>query len=76
LDGGSTRRKAATYKQNNTNRDIHASSVFRAHDPSVRADEDSSYPRPRGHWDRRRFLYVQIKFSWHKENKQNRIYSL
>jgi hypothetical protein len=32
--------------------DIHASRGIRIHDPSVRADEDSSCPRPRGHCDR------------------------
>jgi hypothetical protein len=57
LDGGSARRKAATYTQNNTNieqthTDIHALSEIRTHDPSVRASEDSSCPRPRGHCDR------------------------
>jgi hypothetical protein len=41
----STRRKAATYTQNNTNEelthtDIDASSGIRTHDPSVRAGED------------------------------------
>jgi hypothetical protein len=30
---------------------IHASSGFRNHDPSVRAGEDDSCLRPRGHWD-------------------------
>jgi hypothetical protein len=32
--------------------DIHASSGIRTHDPSVRASEDSSCFRPRGHCDR------------------------
>jgi hypothetical protein len=32
--------------------DIHASSGVRTHHPSVRAGEDSSCPRPRGHCDR------------------------
>jgi hypothetical protein len=41
LDGGSARRKAATYTQDGTNTeqthtDIHASSGVRTHDPSVR----------------------------------------
>jgi hypothetical protein len=40
------------HTQNNTNTDIHASSVIRNHDPSVRAGEDSSCLRPRGHCDR------------------------
>jgi hypothetical protein len=32
--------------------DIHASSGIRTHDPSVRAGEDGSCPRTRGHCDR------------------------
>jgi len=31
---------------------VHASSGFRTHDPSVRAVEDRTCLRPRGHWDR------------------------
>jgi len=31
---------------------IHASSVIRTHDPSVRAAEDSTCLTPLGHWDR------------------------
>jgi hypothetical protein len=54
LDGGSARRKASTYTQNNTNTDIHALSWFRTHDPSVRASEYSSCLRPRSHCDRQR----------------------
>jgi hypothetical protein len=47
---GSARRKAATYTQNKrTHTDIHALSGIRTHDPSVRADEDGSCLRPRGH---------------------------
>jgi hypothetical protein len=57
LDGGTARRKAATYTQKNTNTelthtDIHASSEIRTHDPSVRAGEDGSCLSPRGHCDR------------------------
>jgi hypothetical protein len=57
LDGGSGRRKAATYTENNTNTewtntDIHAWSGIRTHDPSVRAGEDGSCVRPRGHSNR------------------------
>jgi hypothetical protein len=33
LDGGSARRKAATYTQNNTNTDIHALSGIQTHYP-------------------------------------------
>jgi hypothetical protein len=36
------------------NTDIHALSGIRAHDPSVQAGEDFSYPRPRGHYSRLR----------------------
>jgi hypothetical protein len=32
--------------------DIHALMGIRTHDPSVRASEDSTCLRPRGHWDR------------------------
>jgi hypothetical protein len=51
------RRKAATYTQDNTNRelthtDIHASSWIRTHDVSVRAGEDGSCLRPPSHCDR------------------------
>jgi hypothetical protein len=39
--------------------DIHALSWIRTHDPSVRASEDDSWPRPRGHCDRpRALLYI------------------
>jgi hypothetical protein len=44
-------RKAATYTQNK-HTDIHASNGIRTHDPSVRASEDNSWLRPRGHCDR------------------------
>jgi hypothetical protein len=58
LDGGSARRKAATYTQNNTSTelthtDIHALSGIQTQDPRVRASEDSSCLTPRGHCDRR-----------------------
>jgi hypothetical protein len=54
LGRGSVRRKAATYTQSNTNTeerhtDTHALSGIRTHDPSVRAAEDGSCHRPRGH---------------------------
>jgi hypothetical protein len=60
LYGGSARRKASTYTQNNTNRinahntDIRALSGIRTYDPSVRASEDSSCLRPCGHCDQRK----------------------
>jgi hypothetical protein len=57
LDGGSARRKVSTYTQNNTNTelmhtDIDALSGIRTHNPSVRAGEDGSCLRLRGHSDR------------------------
>jgi hypothetical protein len=57
LDRGSALLKAATYTQNNTNRinthtHIHASSGIVTHDLSVRACEDGSCLRSRGHFDR------------------------
>jgi peptide methionine sulfoxide reductase MsrA len=57
LDRGSAHRKASTYTQNNTNTerthtDIHDLSEIQTHDPSVRASEDSSCLRLRGHCDR------------------------
>jgi hypothetical protein len=57
LDECSACRKAAIYTQGNTNRintdtNIHALSGIRTHDPSVRANEYSSYLRPRGDCDR------------------------
>jgi hypothetical protein len=57
LNGGSARRKSATYIQNKTkreqtHRDIHASSGVRTHDPSIWADENSSCFSPHGHCDR------------------------
>jgi hypothetical protein len=52
MDGGSARRKTATYAQNNTNTDNHALSGIRTHDLSVRAGEDGSCLRPRRHCDR------------------------
>jgi len=38
--------------QKNADTLIHASSWIRTHDPSVRAAENSTHLRPRGHWDR------------------------
>jgi hypothetical protein len=49
MDGGSARRKACTYTQNKRNTDIHVMSGIRTLDPSIRANEDSSCIRPRGH---------------------------
>jgi hypothetical protein len=41
------------HKHRITHTDIHALSVIRTHNPSVRASEDNSCLRPRGHCDRR-----------------------
>jgi hypothetical protein len=59
------RRKAATYTQDSTNTeqthtDIHASNEILSHDPSVRANEDISCLRSRGHCDRSTFS-LEIK---------------
>jgi hypothetical protein len=49
------------HRINAHNTDIHASSEIRTHDPSVRASEDSSCLRPRGHCDwLRQFPYYNI----------------
>jgi hypothetical protein len=42
--------------------DIHASSGIRTHEPSVRAGEDSSCLKPRGHRDRPIFCTVHFKY--------------
>jgi hypothetical protein len=57
LDGGSARRQASTYTQNNTkteqmHTDIHASRGIRTHDFSDLAVEDGSWLRPHSHRDR------------------------
>jgi hypothetical protein len=44
--------QAEQYKHRIKHTDIHALSGIRTHDPSVRASEDSSCLRPRGHCDR------------------------
>jgi hypothetical protein len=68
VDGGSARRKAATYTQDSTNieythKDIHASSGIRTHNPNVRASEDSSRLRPRGHCDRHTTMYREQSYN-------------
>jgi hypothetical protein len=67
LDGGSARRKASTYTEQNKHRinaynpDIHSLSGIRTHDPSIRENEDSPCIRARGHCDRHlRCMYVLI----------------
>jgi hypothetical protein len=47
------------HRINADNTDIHGLSGIRTHDPSVRASEDSSYLRPRGHCD---WHYAIIQF--------------
>jgi hypothetical protein len=53
FDNGSARCKASlpAHRINAHNTDIHALSRIRTHDPSVRASEDTSCLRPRGHCD-------------------------
>jgi hypothetical protein len=63
FDGGSARRKAATFTQNNinteyTHTDIHTSSEIRTHDPSLRAWEDGSCLRSSDHCDRQPYRYM------------------
>jgi hypothetical protein len=48
------------HRINAHNIDIHALSSIRTHDPSVRASEDSSCLRPRGHCDRRSTLLQSL----------------
>jgi hypothetical protein len=77
MDGGSSRRKAATYKQNNinteyTHTDIHTSGGIRPHDPRVRAGEDGSCLRPRDRCDRHIFQFVH---KHRDETKQITAYS-
>jgi hypothetical protein len=66
LDGGSARRKASTYTgQHNTGKTrthIHAPSRIRTCDPSVRAAEDSTCLRMRGHWDRLSMVVKGLKY--------------
>jgi hypothetical protein len=45
----------------NAHRDCHALIGIRTHDPSIRASEDSSCLRPRGHYGRRRILFINTK---------------
>jgi hypothetical protein len=49
-----THRTTQTQNKRIHNADIHALSGIRAHDPSVRANEDSSCLRLSGHCDRQR----------------------
>jgi hypothetical protein len=49
----------------NAHTDIHALIWIRTHDPSVRASEDSSYLRPRGHCDGSGYqVYTHINDIW------------
>jgi hypothetical protein len=55
-------RPLPTHRINARNADIHALSGMGTHDPSVRADEDSSCLRPRGHGDRHSQVIVLFIF--------------
>jgi hypothetical protein len=64
LDGGSARRKAATYTGQHKHRinaktNIYALSGIRTHDPSVRVGEGISFLRPRGHCDNDGSAYIK-----------------
>jgi len=50
LSQGHYLRRTAQHRK--TRSHIHACCEIRTHDPSVRAAEDSTRLRPRGHWDR------------------------
>jgi hypothetical protein len=55
------RKASSCMQEDNTNRintqeNIHISSLIRAHDPGIRADEDSSRFRPRSHCDLQEFF--------------------
>jgi hypothetical protein len=50
--------RAAQHRKTRTH--IHASSGVRTHDPSVRAAEDSTCLRPRGHWDQQMFILIYV----------------
>jgi hypothetical protein len=49
-------------QENTTRTYIHASSGIQTHDPSVRAAEDSSCLRLRGHWDRHMNDHKETKY--------------
>jgi hypothetical protein len=71
LDGGSARRKAATYTgqhKHRINANIHVSSGIRTHNSGVWASEDSSSLRPRGHRDRHYRPIVYSKFTGFEPN--------
>jgi hypothetical protein len=50
--------RCLTQTQNKYKTDIYALSGIRTHDQSVRAGEDISCSRPRGHWDRRMYNHA------------------
>jgi hypothetical protein len=49
-----------TEQHRKTRTHIHTSSEIRTHDPSVRAVEDCTCLRPRGHWDGQAYIYIYI----------------
>jgi hypothetical protein len=52
------------HRINSHNTDIHSLGGIRKHDPSVRASEDGSCLRPRGHRDRHESYVAEIKLLW------------
>jgi hypothetical protein len=64
-------RMAQTQKKHT---DIHASSRNRIHDPSVRASEDSSCLRPRGHCDLPKLVYPMENYVRHLKTKVINLY--
>jgi hypothetical protein len=56
--------KHRTTQPQNKRTDIHALSGIRTHNPSVRASEDSSCLRPRGHRDRPYLFMKKTKTPW------------
>jgi hypothetical protein len=56
-------RRHRTAQHRKTRTQIHASSGIRTQDPSIRAAEDSTCLRPRGHWDRPLKIHLNVKLS-------------
>jgi hypothetical protein len=61
-----------THKHRINDTDIHALGGIRTYDPSVRASEDNSCLRPRGHCDRQ-INYVEKQKVAHSFNKRKKI---
>jgi hypothetical protein len=60
------------HRINAHNTDIHALSGILTHDPSVRASEDSSCLRPRGHCDRQEACIAYENFLVKSEEKRRK----